>query len=72
MRNTLSSIWRPSCGIFMQELASKILLFQFFHSVDLRRVLDGGPWTFNNALLILHHLQVGDISIEVPLFHVQF
>ncbi|KAJ9140803.1 hypothetical protein P3X46_031403 [Hevea brasiliensis] len=30
-----------------------LYVFQFFHEVDMNRVLDMRPWTFNNQLLII-------------------
>ncbi|KAL8533835.1 hypothetical protein ACS0TY_010015 [Phlomoides rotata] len=40
--------------------------------LDLKNVLDGAPWTFNNHLLILHHLQQGDHPLQVSLLKVPF
>ncbi|XP_021609072.1 uncharacterized protein At4g02000 [Manihot esculenta] len=56
----------------MRELLRRRFLNQFFHRVDLKHVLDGSPWTFNNALLLLHHLRVGENPLEVPLFDAIF
>uniref|UniRef100_A0A2C9VPR0 CCHC-type domain-containing protein n=1 Tax=Manihot esculenta TaxID=3983 RepID=A0A2C9VPR0_MANES len=82
MRNTLSNLWRPRMGVFMQELGPKLYMFQFFHEIDLSRVIqdyldsvrivDGGPWTFNNSLLVTHHLQAGENPAEVPLVEALF
>ncbi|XP_057999213.1 probably inactive leucine-rich repeat receptor-like protein kinase At5g06940 [Hevea brasiliensis] len=33
------------------------LFDSIFHPVDLHRVIDGGRWSFNNHLLVTHHLQ---------------
>ena len=35
----------------------------------MRRVLDGGPWTFDNFHLVLHHYKPGDIPATIPLNH---
>nr|DAD24221.1 TPA_asm: hypothetical protein HUJ06_025684 [Nelumbo nucifera] len=43
-----------------------------FHSVDLKRVLEGGPWTYDNHVLLLHHLKLGEIPNQIPLFHVDY
>ena len=40
--------------------------------VDLQRVLNTGPWSFNGHTLILYHLQPGEDPLLVPLTHVPF
>ena len=53
-------------GIHIKDIPSNIYLFKFFHSVDMRCVLDGGPWTFDNFHLVLHHYKPGDIPGDIP------
>lgn len=66
----MASIWRPGKGICIKKIGSQMYLFQFFHSVDLRRVLDSGPWTFDNHLLILYQLAPGEVLPLIPLYFV--
>lgn len=35
-------------------------------------MLEGGPWTYDNHLLILHKLAAGEIPSAIPLFFVDF
>ena len=35
-------------------------------------MLEGGPWTFDNHLLLLHHLRQGEDPSKVQLIHVCF
>ena len=72
MKNTLASIWRPVKGVCIKELSSNLFLFQFFHELDMERVVKGGPWTFNQHLLIISHLKIGDSPNQVPLFSSEF
>lgn len=72
MKNRMAGIWRPGKGICIKEIDSNLYLFQFFHAVDLNRVLSGGPWSFDNHLLIIHKMKTGDIPMHVPLFFVDF
>lgn len=72
MKHRLASIWRPGKGICIKEINSHLFLFQFFHILDLKRVMDGGPWSFDNHLLLLHHLKRGEVPTSLPLFHAQF
>lgn len=58
MQDTLSSIWRPVKGVFMEEThVPNIFLFKFFHDLDMQRVLDDGPWTFNQQVLLFKRLE---------------
>ncbi|KAA3467450.1 5'-nucleotidase surE [Gossypium australe] len=53
LRNTMADLWHPIGGICITDLGDKRYLFQFFHEVDIQRVIGGAPWFFNNHLLIL-------------------
>ncbi|XP_074374432.1 uncharacterized protein LOC141714835 [Apium graveolens] len=54
MQDTLASIWRPVKGIFMEETnIPNLFMLKFFHELDMQRVLDDGPWTFNNQALMV-------------------
>ena len=72
MKHRLASVWRLGKGICIKEINKLFFFFLFFHIVDLKRVLEGGPWTFDTHLLILHHLKQGAIPIAILLFHVLF
>lgn len=65
MKHRMASLWRPGSGLFIKDLGSKLILFRFYHHHDLRWVMDGGPWTFDNHLLVLHVL-------DAPLHSVPF
>ena len=54
MRVRLSHLWRSGKGVCISELDNQRYIFKFFHVVDLKRVIVGGPWTYDNHLLILH------------------
>lgn len=41
--------------------------FVFFHILDLQKVIDGGPWTFEQSLLVYHRLQLNEDPHLVPL-----
>lgn len=72
MRGRMCTIWRPVKGVFVKELGQGRYLFQFFHKLDMMRVLNGGPWTFDNHTLVLGTVQAGDILAQIPLNHVNF
>ncbi|XP_075473732.1 uncharacterized protein At4g02000-like [Primulina tabacum] len=72
MKQRLSSIWRPGKRVTIREIGFKRFIFQFYHSVDLQRILEGGPWTFDNNFLLLHHLKREEQPLQVPLRHLNF
>lgn len=72
LRSRMALIWKPSKGVYMKEIGGNRFLFQFFHHIDVKRVLDGAPWSFGAHPLVLHCLRVGDIPQHVPLDHIPF
>ncbi|KAM6542132.1 hypothetical protein CsatB_006579 [Cannabis sativa] len=67
VRNVMASLWRPVKGMFVKELEFNRFLFQFFHELDINRVLEGTPWTFNKIPLIIQRLKLGENPRLVPL-----
>lgn len=47
MQQTLSALWKPWKGIYIKELDANLFLFQFYHEIDIKRVMEGSPWSFN-------------------------
>lgn len=58
-------------GISVKELDQGVFLFQFFHKEDLNWVLKGGPWMFDNAMLILEMVDAGEDPLKIPLWHLK-
>nr|GMC77707.1 uncharacterized protein LOC109173053 [Ipomoea batatas] len=57
MRDTLAVVWRPGRGMDVKEVGHNTFIFQFFHEIDLKRILDDGPWAFEQSLLVLARIQ---------------
>ncbi|EEF29532.1 hypothetical protein RCOM_1166040 [Ricinus communis] len=78
MRNTMAMLWRPLQGVSINELHNdserkeQRYLFRFFHEVDVKRVEDGGPWTFNNYHILLHRLVEHEDPQDVDINWVDF
>lgn len=72
IRSRLASIWKPQRGVSIKEIRNGRLLIQFFHKIDLKRVLEGGPWSIGSHPLLVHHLQIGEIPDQVPLNSLPF
>lgn len=72
LRNTLAELWHPIGGVFVKDLGDKRILFQFFHEVDIQRVLSGTPWFFNNHLILFHRIKPGEDPSTVLLVQADF
>ena len=68
----VAAIWRPGRGIFFQELDDRRFLFNFFHEYDISRVLEGGPWIYDNMYILLHRLMPNEAPVVVPLYSLDF
>ncbi|XP_019156580.1 PREDICTED: uncharacterized protein LOC109153201 [Ipomoea nil] len=75
MQHTMASVWRPVMGMFDIPLADDLFLFQFPHPRDLQRVIDDGPWSFDNYLLLCEPVPPGirpeEIELNSALYWVQ-
>ncbi|MFQ6664581.1 hypothetical protein Gotur_031645 [Gossypium turneri] len=72
MKSTMANLWHPIKGVRICDLGEKRYLFQFFHAMDMNRVLKGSPWTFNNHLLVLYKLELGEDPLQIPLVLTHF
>jgi 14-3-3 protein epsilon len=72
MKVTMADVWRPVKGVKIKEATTGLFLFQFAHALDMEAVLQGGPWAFNNQMLILERVQLGVQIENIPLHHVDF
>ncbi|KAM6580909.1 hypothetical protein CsatA_004683 [Cannabis sativa] len=66
-QNMMAFLWQPGKGMYVKELNSNLFLFQFYHEIDVERVITGSPWTFNKKQLILHRLKEGENPRSVNL-----
>ncbi|KAM6543681.1 hypothetical protein CsatB_008128 [Cannabis sativa] len=67
MQNKIATLWQPGRGLYMKELDSNLFLFQFYHEVDIERVIEGSPWTFDRASLIFERVKSGENPRSIPL-----
>lgn len=73
VKERMAEVWRAVKGVSIKELQRGLYLFQFYHKLDLQRVFNGGPWSFNNHMLILGMVQSdNNILTQIPLYHVCF
>lgn len=71
-RSRLASIWNPRRGVAIKEIGEQRILIQFFHKMDLKRVVEGGLWSIGNHPLIIHQMKIGKITHNVPLNKILF
>ncbi|MFQ6627573.1 hypothetical protein Gotur_006201 [Gossypium turneri] len=72
LHNTMADLWHPIGGICITEIGEKRYLFQFFHELDIERVVAGIPWFFNNHLIILQRVPIGVNPVVMELNHTEF
>nr|XP_017245464.1 PREDICTED: uncharacterized protein LOC108217127 [Daucus carota subsp. sativus] len=72
MKSKLADIWRPAMGISIKTLTAGLYLFQFFHKDDMQWMMNNGPWTFDNAILVTNTIPAGGDPTKVPLNEVEF
>ncbi|XP_017256434.1 uncharacterized protein LOC108225991 [Daucus carota subsp. sativus] len=68
MKTKMADIWKPAMGMTIKEIDPGIFLLQFYHKEDMLWVLNGGPWSFDNAMLLLERIPSGEEPLKVPLW----
>lgn len=53
MQHTLASLWKPGKGVYIKAIEANLFIFQFNHIIDLNRVIEGSPWSFNRKVLLI-------------------
>lgn len=69
MKSKMTDVWRPAMGINIKEIDQGMFLFQFYHKEDMYWVLRGGPWSFDNSMLVLAEIPKGEEPGNVSLWH---
>lgn len=65
MKDKMADIWRPCRGVQINEVEPGLFLFQFYHHLDIQKVLKQGPWSFDKHLPILGVVSVGGVPREI-------
>jgi hypothetical protein len=72
MKVTMADVRRTVKGVKIKEATPGLFFIQFAHELDMEAVLAGGPWSFNNQMLIIERVQLGVQIENIPLYHVDF
>lgn len=67
MQHKMTSLWKPCRGMYVKQLDVNHFIFQFYHKLDIKRVVEGSPWTFGCFQLSFAHLQGGDNLRTLPI-----
>ncbi|XP_074327899.1 uncharacterized protein LOC141665815 [Apium graveolens] len=71
MQNIMATLWRPKEGMKVHDIGGLRYSFVFFHKMDVQKVLEGGPWSFEQATLVLHQLVTREDPSAVKLQDVE-
>lgn len=57
IQHKMASLWKPERGMYVKQLDSYRFIFQFYHEIDIKRVIDGSPWIFGCFHLVFDRLK---------------
>lgn len=55
-------------GMELKEIQPHLYCLKLFHELDIDRVLNEGPWTFEQKLVVISNLDMGMSPVTVPMF----
>ena len=53
MQIVMASLWRPKEGMEIHDLGGSRYSFVFYRIFDLQKVLECGPWSFEQSMLVV-------------------
>lgn len=53
LRAAMQQVWRSVKDVKVESLGENIFIFKFASEEEKKRILHGGPWHFNNSLMVL-------------------
>lgn len=68
----MSRAWKPVKKVTITKSMVDRYLFQFHHKVDDARVLDDGPWLYDNFHIVMDCISPGVVPSFVSLNHIEF
>jgi len=68
----MSRAWNPGKQVTITKSVADCYLFQFYHKVDANRILDKGPWLYDNFHIVMDRISPGVVPNFVPLNHIDF
>ncbi|KAK2650967.1 hypothetical protein Ddye_018456 [Dipteronia dyeriana] len=71
-RSVISKIWRVRGEIEIEAIASNTYAFHFQFHEDQRKMLAGGPWSFDDSLIVLKEPSGKEANISMKFNSVEF
>uniref|UniRef100_A0A803NZ69 DUF4283 domain-containing protein n=1 Tax=Cannabis sativa TaxID=3483 RepID=A0A803NZ69_CANSA len=68
-QNMMAFLWQSGMGMYVKELNPNLFLVQFYHEIDIQRVIDGSPWSYDQKPFIFTRLKDGDNPRLVEINH---
>ena len=66
LRIALTQVWQTRKEVKIENIGDKIFISKFRDEVDKRRIIAGGPWHFNQALIVLKEPEgIGEITAQL-------
>ncbi|KAJ9187290.1 hypothetical protein P3X46_002763 [Hevea brasiliensis] len=65
LRLTMLRSWRLRKGFGFRQLSDNLFVFQFFLEDDKKHVLEGGPWCFDDQLVVLREMVESDTANSI-------
>lgn len=63
LKTTMQQAWRTIKEVKIESMGNNIFLFKFASEEEKKRILMGGPWHFDKALIVLTEpVSIGDIK----------
>ncbi|KAH7861340.1 hypothetical protein Vadar_024815 [Vaccinium darrowii] len=72
MKETIRRAWGPKCDVKIFDVGENLFHFRFSSEANFLRVLNGGPWSFDNHLLALMKWEAGMKDGQVCFTHIDF
>ncbi|CAN1786378.1 hypothetical protein LINPERHAP1_LOCUS17213 [Linum perenne] len=72
LESRLAELWQLGRGVTIEDLGDNLLLFCFYHEIDLRRMMELGPWHFDSSLIVMKELQPTENPRSVELLEADF
>ncbi|CAN0893228.1 hypothetical protein LINGRAHAP2_LOCUS18034 [Linum grandiflorum] len=63
----MADLWRAYSGMQIEELGERLILFRFYHVLDMQWVLENRPWTYESCLVNMKEIRQGETPDQVSL-----
>jgi hypothetical protein len=68
-KERMGHIWRPGKRVTITQAEPDFFLYQFHHRLDAAKVLEEGPWLYDNYNMVVERIAPGVVPASVNLNH---